>query len=198
MVSVPGVNRKTYAEHFGRGQRLPELACPDPSCHGCTLRGHGYYQRYVDTLYMELRRVRGSKCKITHIVQPEDMCAFRDLSFPVLEEALSTPGGPSVRAYACGQLGEVGRRRVRGWLRALSRGLTGAVGFFPAVVGGLWERVQAVFGEKPGALVRLRRWLVSAHRYFLGGLCGLFRFGRPRPDLHGASTQIGTAATDSG
>lgn len=198
MVSVLGVNRKTYAEHFGRGQQLPELACPDPSCHGCTLLGHGYYQRYVDGSYMELRRLRGSKCKITHIVQPEDMCAYRDLSFPVLEEALSTPGGPSARASACGQLGEAGRRRVRGWLRSLSCGLAGALGFLPAVAGELWERVQTVFGETPGALVRLRRWLVSVHRYFLGGVRGLFRFGRPRLDLHAPSTQVGTAAAAAG
>lgn len=189
MVSVPGVNRKTYAEHFGQGQPLPVLTCPNPSCFGCTLRGHGFYRRYVDGSHIELRRVRGSKCKTTHIVLPEDMCAYRDLSFPVLERILSIPGGSYVRARIIGQIDENGPRRIRRLLRSLRSGLTGAVlGFLPAATGNLLERLQAVVGKAPGVLVRLRRWLRSQHHYFLGGVRGLFRHGRPKKILHGGST----------
>ena len=189
MLSVPGVDRKTYAEYFGAEMPLPTLACPDPSCQGCPLSGHGFYRRYVDGSYMVLRRVRCPRCKVTHIVLPEDVCAYRDLSFPVLEKVLSIPGGIRVRARAIGQSGEAGQQRVRSWLRWLRRGLSGAVlGFLPAAAGDVWERVQAVFGKAPGALVRLRRWLASRHHYFLGGVRGLFRYGRPRFDFHGGST----------
>ena len=95
MVSVAGVNRKTYQERFGRGQPLEALACPDPSCLGGSLGGHGFQRRYVDGSYMELRRVRCRRCRVTHVVLPEDLCAYRDVSFQTLEKILSTPGGPT-------------------------------------------------------------------------------------------------------
>ena len=50
--------------------------------------------------------------------------------------------------------------------------------------------VRAVVGAGPGAFVRLRTWLWSRYRVYLGGPCGLYRLGRPggRP---GAATHTG-------
>lgn len=48
MFSVPGVDRKNYAEYFGPELPLPKLVCPAPSCQGCALSGHGFYRQYVD------------------------------------------------------------------------------------------------------------------------------------------------------
>lgn len=167
---------------------MPRLCCPDPACEGALLRGHGGYQRYVDGVRMWVRRGRCARCRVTHAIVPEDLCAYRDLSLATLETALKTPGGPTARARAAGQPGAVGVRRVRRWLRAAEAMATALQGLLPAAAGAWWERAQRVFGAAPGWLVRLRRWLVSRWGYFFGGLGALLRHGRPSRLVRGAST----------
>lgn len=188
MLSLPGVDRKTYPERFGRGLPLPQVGCPDPACSG-QLRGHGWYRRFVDGILAAIRRLRCNRCGVTHAVLPEDICAYRDATLPALEAAMEAGVGPSAGAKAAGQRGAAGVRRVRRWMRSLEgRRVAQVVALLPAVAGSFLERVRAMVGPAPGALIRLRHWLWSTYTYFLGGLTGLFRHGRPSLAIRGAST----------
>ncbi len=191
MLCLPGVDYKSYRSRFGRGQSLPDLRCPDPACEK-RLRGHGWYRRYIDGEYAEIRRVRCERCGVTHALLPEEVCAYRDLTLRTLEIILETEGGPSVRAAASAQRRSAGVRRVRRWLREIEGSLAGRLqALLPAVSGSWWQRVKRILGAAPGALVRLRHWLWSTRRYFFAGLLGLFRHGRPPSAIRGGSTEVG-------
>lgn len=179
MVSVRGLDRKNYSRRLGEGW-LPELSCPNPECQDEPLRGHGWYQRYLDQILTAIRRLRCARCRVSHALLPEDVVAYRDLTLPVLEAALEVDGGPSVGARAASQAGICGVRRVRRWRRELaSRWVQQLVALLPASGGEVWKRVVAAMGPPPGALVRLRHWLWSTYRVFFSGLTGLYRHGRP-------------------
>src|SRR5215212_2597274 len=117
MLSVAGLGCKQYREQMDSGV-VPKLSCPDPQCRGADLRGHGWYKRYLGGERQALRRVRCSRCKVSHAVLPEDVCAYRDLRLESVEAAL-VAGTPSAGAEASGQDGRSGVRRVRGWLRSV-------------------------------------------------------------------------------
>lgn len=192
MVCVAGLDSKSYVERLVRGGAVPEVACPEPRCAGSLLRGHGWYERYLDHVLFAIRRLRCGRCGVTHALLPEDVCAYRDLRLGVVEQALEAGGGPVSGARAAGQAGTAGRRRVRGWQRCLQRPWARAVAALLApCAGDWWQRVQATVGAAPGALVRLRRWLGAVYGLFLGGLSGLWRRGRPAAVLRGGSTQVG-------
>ena len=93
----------------------------------------------------------------------------------------------------------VRERRVRRWLRAQkSPWAVQLMGLLPAVVAGdVWERIKIFVNPPPGSLVRLRHWLWSTYRYFLSGLTGLFRQGRPGFRGRGDSTDVGICAESS-
>jgi hypothetical protein len=126
-----------------------------------------------------LRRVLCPRCKVSHAVLPEDVCAYRDLTLGCVEAGLAA-GRPSVGAEVSGQDGSQGVRRVRGWLRSAGESFAAKLqGLLGAVAGPWWRAAQAVVGKAPGWLTRLRHFLWSGFRYFLGGVSGLFRHGRP-------------------
>lgn len=175
MLSVEGLDCKVYWETVG----FPEVSCPSRGCEGVVLRGHGVYRRYVGGEYLWIRRLRCPRCRVSHALLPEDLCAYRDARFGEVEAALAA-GSPSPGAEAAGQTGSGGVRRVRRWLRAAGGRLGEAIkALLPAVAGPWWHRAQAVMGETAGWLCRLRRWLWSSASCFLGGLSGLYRQGRP-------------------
>lgn len=178
MLSVAGLGCKQYREQMDSGA-IPELSCPDPECRGARLRGHGQYKRYLGGELQAIRRVRCPRCKVSHAVLPEDVCAYRDLPLASVEAALAA-GAPSAGAEASGQEGDSGVRRVRGWLRSAEEPFAARLQVLLGPVPGPWWRgVQEVVGEAAGWLTRLRHWLWSSWRCFLGGLSGLFRHGRP-------------------
>ncbi len=178
MVSVAGIGCKQYREQMDGGA-VPELSCPDPECRGCQLRGHGWYKRYLGGELQALRRVRCSRCKVSHAVLPEDVCAYRDLTLGSVEAGLAA-GSPSSGAEASGQDGSAGVRRVRGWLRSAEEPFAVKLqGLLGPVSCPWWRGAQEVVGPGAGWLTRLRHWLWSSWRCFLGGLSGLFRHGRP-------------------
>lgn len=118
MLSLVGVGCKEYRERVGgRTVELPAVSCPDPQCQGTRLRGHGWYQRYIDGKQEPLRRVRCPRCRVSHALLPEDLCAYRDATLGAVELALAA-GGPSAGAHAAQQGGRQGVRRVRRWLRS--------------------------------------------------------------------------------
>ncbi|MFL5512141.1 MAG: hypothetical protein ACJ8CN_06845 [Gemmatimonadales bacterium] len=87
---------------------------------------------------------------------------------------------PGAGAAVSGQSGGAGVRRVRGWLRSAREPFaTKLQGLLGAVSGPWWRAAQAVVGQAPGWLTRLRRFLWSSFRYFFGGVSGLYRHGRP-------------------
>jgi hypothetical protein len=177
MVSVAGLGCKQYREQMDGGA-VPELSCPDPQCR-TPLRGHGWYQRYLGGERQWLRRVRCPRCKISHAVLPEDVCAYRDVTFEAVEAGLAAKG-PSAGAEVSDQVGSAGVRRVRGWLRSAQAPYAAKLqGLLGPVSGPWWRGAQSVVGEAAGWLTRLRHWLWSGFRYFLGGLSGLYRHGRP-------------------
>jgi len=178
MVSVAGLSCKQYREQMDGGA-VPELSCPDPQCQGAALRGHGWYRRYLLGERQSLRRVRCPRCRVSHAVLPEDVCAYRDLPFGAVEAGLAAQR-PSAGAEVSGQVGSVGVRRVRGWLRSAQEPFAAKLqGLLGPVSGPWWRGAQAVVGEAAGWLTRLRHFLWSGFRYFLGGLSGLYRHGRP-------------------
>src|SRR3954469_21654556 len=192
MVSVAGLSCKQYREQMDGGA-VPELSCPDPQCQGAALRGHGWYRRYLLGERQSLRRVRCPRCRVSHAVLPEDVCAYRDLPFGAVEAGLAAQR-PSAGAEVSGQVGSVGVRRVRGWLRSAQEPFAAKLqGLLGPVSGPWWRggpaggggggggrgRAQSVVGEAAGWLTRLRHFLWSGFRYFLGGLSGLYRHGRP-------------------
>lgn len=178
MVSVAGLGCKQYRERMDSGE-VPELICPDPSCQETALRGHGWYRRYLGGELQSLRRVRCPRCKVSHAVLPEDLCAYRDLTLGAVEVGL-TAGQPSAGAEESGQVGAQGVRRVRGWLRSAREPYAGKL---QALLGPVpcpwWRGAQEVVGKAAGWLTRLRHWLWSRWGCFLGGVSGLFRHGRP-------------------
>lgn len=186
MVSVAGLGCKQYREQMDSGV-LPELSCPDPQCRGARLRGHGWYKRYLGGERQALRRVRCPRCRVSHAVLPEDVCAYRDLTLGSVEAGLAA-GSPSAGAEVSGQDGSSGVRRVRGWLRSAQEPFAAKVqGLLGPVPGPWWKGAQEVVGKGAGWLTRLRHFLWSSWRCFLGGVSGLFRHGRPAARSPGAS-----------
>ena len=181
MLCLRGVDSKVYWTLLARGRPMPQIPCPDPSC-GDWLKARGWYWRYLDGKRVPLRRLRCSRCGVSHALLPEDVCAYNDLTLPVLEVAMGVEDGPSAAARATDQPGPSGRRRVRLWLRGSSwQGLS----FLLPGSGSAWERIVAIFGEAPGKLIRLRHWLSSKLGFFFGGPAGLFRHGRPSEFIRG-------------
>lgn len=197
MLCLRGLDYKSYSERLAVGQPLPELPCPDPECPVRILRGHGWYRRFLGSVLTAFRRLRCPGCGVTHALLPEDVCAYRDLTLGDLEAALAAGGGPSTAARAAHQPGSAGVRRARRWQRALQPPRTHRLlGFLPPGEGSFWERAQAAEGRAPGVLVRLRHWLWSTCGYFLGGVSGLYRHGRPQAVL-GTSTELGNCSSSS-
>jgi len=193
MLFIVGVDSKVYWGVLLRGAELPgELCCPAEGCSGEPLRGHGWHRRYLDSELVELRRTRCIRCGVTHVILPEDVCAWRDLSLHTVELAAAAGGGPTAGARAARQEDDEGVRRVRRWYRRFEGGwVSKLLALLPAGPGTWWQRVVATAGEPPGALVRLRRWLWSVHRVLLTGVSGLLRHGRPWHLVRGCSTDIG-------
>jgi hypothetical protein len=178
MLSVKGLGCKQYRERMDGGV-VPELSCPDPDCQGTRLRGHGWYSRYLSGVRQALRRLRCPRCRVSHAVLPEDVCAYRDLTFGAVEAGLAA-GRPSAGAEVSEQGGSPGVRRVRGWLRSAQEPFAAKVqALLAAVPGPWWRGAQEVVGKAAGWLTRLRHFLWSSFRCFLGGVSGLFRHGRP-------------------
>jgi Domain of unknown function (DUF6431) len=178
MLSLVGLVCKQYWERLGGGV-VPEVFCPDPQCQGARLRGHGWYSRYIGEVRQLVRRVRCPRCRVSHALLPEDLCAYRDASLGAVEAALCA-GRPSAAARVAEQAGRRGVRRVRGWLRSEGAPWTEKLkALLPAAGGTWWRRVQEMVGEAAGWLLRLRRWLWSSWSRFLGGVSGLYRQGRP-------------------
>ena len=177
MISVAGLGFKQYREQMDGGV-IPELSCPEPGCRA-QLGGHGWYKRYLGGQPQSVRRVRCPRCRVSHAVLPEDVCAYRDLTFGAVEAALAAQR-PSAGAEASGQTGRPGVRRVRGWLRSAQQPYAAKLqGLLGPVSRPWWRGAQEVVGPAPGWLTRLRHFLWSSCRYFLGGVSGLFRHGRP-------------------
>lgn len=171
MVLLSSLDSKSYWEKLSAG--LPEVRCPDSSCAGCLLHGHGWYRRYLGGRRVAFRRTRCPSCGVTHALLPEDVCAYQDLTLSALERVMDA-ASPTPAARAVGPVSVAAVRRARRWLRRcvwLEPLLKG-----PAV---FLERLAEVLGETPGKLLRLRRWLWSESSLLLGGLVGLFLHGRP-------------------
>jgi hypothetical protein len=180
MLSLAGVGCKHYEELVGRGTPIPEVSCPDPECQASRLQARGWYWRYLGGVRTEMRRLRCPRCGVSHALLPEDLCAYRDATLGAVESALEV-GVPSGGAQAAGQDGSAGVRRVRRWLRSDGSPLaTGVQAVLAPAEGPWWRRAQQVFGAGAGWLTRLRHWLWSRWRCFLGGVSGLYRHGRPR------------------
>lgn len=183
MVCVRGLDGKTYKKQVDRGKPIPVVACPSPSCHGCCLRGHGWHKRYLGGQRAELRRLRCPRCKVSHVLLPEDVCAYRDLTLSTLEAAMeATSVSGAVRA--AGQVSVAAVRQARRWRRGST---WQRLGFLLPATGTVWQRIEAIVGKVAGKLLRLRHWLWSHLGYLLGGPTGLFRGGRPRKRLDGDS-----------
>lgn len=185
MVCLPGLASKIYWQLLFPGAPFPEVACPNPSCLGCLLRPHGWYRRYLNGEMVSIRRGLCKRCRVSHALLPEDVCAYQDLTLPALERAMETEGGPGANARAAGYSDGAAVRRARRWLRGrLWRQLETVL---PAA-GNAWDKVVALVGKAPGKLVRLRHWMAKKLGYLLGGPCGLFRHGRPGPGPRRGST----------
>ncbi len=193
MLTLPGVTGENYYAVLGNGRPVPEIPCTVPSCD-LLMTGHGWYKRYLDGVKVRFRRVICKPCGVTHSILPEDVCAYRDLRLSDLEAALRAEGGPTAKAKASEQEGEDAVRRVRRWVRRWGEGwLEPLQWLLPGSEGSGWERIKAVYGDAPGALIRLRRWLWSRCRYFFSGLTGLYRHGRPRFVVLGFATEVGSS-----
>ena len=179
MLCLPDVDYKRY---LSLDSPLPEVWCP--SCETCLLRGHGWYRRYLGGELVSIRRTRCPRCRVTHALLPEDVCAYQDLTFSSLECAIDAGGGPTAAARAVGERGEAAVRRTRRWLGPVWKQIKPLL---PAP-GEIWDRIEAVVGPGPGKLIRLRRWLWSKLVLFLGGPVGLFRHGRPARATRRGST----------
>lgn len=177
MLSLEGVGCKEYRELVGGV--VPEVGCPDPECQGTRLRGHGWYWRYLGGKQEPLRRMRCPRCRVSHALLPEDLCAYRDATLGAVESAL-VASGPSAGAQAAGEGGSQGVRRVRRWRRsAEGRFAASLQALLAPAAGPWWLRAQQVVGEAAGWLTRLRHFVWSRWRCFVGGVSGLYRHGRP-------------------
>jgi hypothetical protein len=58
MVCLSGLDSKSYARRILVGGELPEIPCPHPDCAGKLLRGHGFYERYLNGVQTRLRLSR--------------------------------------------------------------------------------------------------------------------------------------------
>jgi len=172
MVFLSSLNHKNYWEELAAG--IPEIRCPDPACSGF-LRGHGRHRRYLGGQRVKLRRLRCPNCGVTHVLLPEDVCAYQDLTLPALESALEA-GLPTAGARAVGEVSVAAVCRSRRWFR---RSVWEVLASLLGGRGPLGCRLVALVGEAPGKLIRVRRWLWSQSNLLLGGPCGLFLDGRP-------------------
>jgi hypothetical protein len=191
MLSVTGVGRKEYAEKLGRAGEVPSVPCPDAACDGQKQGGHGFYRRYVDGKLFDVRRLICGLCGVSNAVLPDDLCAYRDVSLLAVEAAADAWPGPAAAARAAGVTGTEAKRRVRRLvLTAGSLWVSQILALLAAGPERWMDVVRAVVGAGGGGLVRLRSWMWSRYRVYLGGPCGLFRLGRPcgRP---GAATHTG-------
>lgn len=190
MLSVTGVGRKEYAEKLGRAGAVPSVPCPDAACEGEEQGGHGFYRRYVDGLLFDVRRLICRLCGVSNAVLPEDVCAYRDVSLLAVEAAADAWPGPAAAARAAGMAGTEAKRRARRFKLTAGLWISRILAVLAAGPARWMDVVRAVVGAGPGALVRLRSWIWSRYRVYLGGPCGLFRLGRPhaRP---GAGTHTG-------
>src|SRR3954471_16777569 len=190
MVSVAGLSCKQYREQMDGGA-VPELSCPDPQCQGAALRGHGWYRRYLLGERQSLRRVRCPRCRVSHAVLPEDVCAYRDLPFGAVEAGLAAQR-PSAGAEVSGQVGSVGVRRVRGWLRSAQEAFAAKLQGLLGPGSGPWGRggqggggggggwvARGVGGRGAGWAAALGPFSRAGFWFLPGGLSGLYRHGRP-------------------
>lgn len=183
MVLGLGLDSKIYWQRLAE-EPLPEIPCPDPGCLGHPLRGHGWYRRFLDGTKVAFRRLRCPRCRRSHALLPEDVCAYQDLKLDALETTLDAPG-PAAAAQASGETGTAAVRRARRRRNALLWAQLLAI--LPAA-GSLAEKIVALVGSAAGRLVRLRRWLGSKTPFLLAGPAGLFRHGRPRGSPRRGST----------
>jgi hypothetical protein len=197
MLFLVGVDRKRYGEVFRPREGIPQIPCPLEGCRSGWLNPHGWHRRYVDGSLTRLRRVRCAPCGVTHVILPEDMCAYRDTDLFALEAVLEAGGGPSQGAGAAQQEGERGVRRVRRWQRAFAQPWIWQLMALLAPAPGPWfRRVQAMVGSARGYLLRLRHWLWRTASCLFSGLTGLWRHGRrcSVPEL--SSTHIGSCPAE--
>ncbi len=196
MLSLAGVGCKEYWERVGsRTAALPAVSCPDPQCQGTPLRGHGWYQRYIDGKQEPLRRLRCPRCRVSHALLPEDLCTYRDATLGAVELALAA-SGPSAGAQAAQQGGRQGVRRVRRWRRSAEGHFAASLqALLAPAAGPWWCRAQQVVGEAAGWLTRLRHFVWSGWRCLVGGVSGLYRHGRPRVATAGRSPHLGNCPT---
>ncbi len=171
MVILEGLDCKSYWQRLGTGI-LPAIPCPNPSCQGCLLGPHGWYQRFLDDELVDFRRTLCPTCGVTHALLPEDVCAYQDLTLPAVERALDA-GRPTPAARAVGEATVAAVRRARRWLRS---SLWAMLRTAPRH---LVNRIVVLAAEAPGRLLRARRRLWSELGVLLGGPCGLFVYGRP-------------------
>lgn len=164
---------------------LSDLRCPEPDCRS-TLWRHGGHRRYLAGVLHWIPRVRCPRCRVTHGVLPEDVCAYRDLTLGALEAAMEA-GSPSKVASVLDMPTAEGVRAARRMLRQLGRQWPAILGFLPALPEPGLAGLRRVFDSQPGVLLRLRQWLMSKLGLWFSGLCGLWRRGRP-PHLPGRST----------
>ena len=181
MVFLHDLDCKSYWDKLGTGL-LPAVPCPDPSCQDCLLRPHGWYRRYLYEERVAFRRTRCPCCGVTHALLPEDVCAYQDLTLPVLERALDS-GSPTPAARSVGEATVAAVCRARRWLH-------GSTWATLEAVGGLVSWV----GEASGKLIRARRWLWSKLGVLLGGPSGLFLHGRPCLELIHIDWQLPTGS----
>jgi len=193
MIAATGIRTNDYWEVHRRAEQWPELDCPEPGC-AARLRPHGSYRRNVYEDLREIRRVRCPRCGMTHAVLPEDLCAYQRGTLDELERVMAAPG-PTAGARELDAPGpEAVRRarRMRGGVRRLWGQAVSAL--LPATPGSVLDRVRAVVGSAPGALVRLRRWLMARFAVFFGGPCGLYRRGRPCLLIRQVATDLGSGS----
>lgn len=184
MLFLAGLDGKSYWTRLS--QSLPGVACPDPDCRGVPLRAHGWYPRYLGGERVALRRLRCPRCGVTHALLPADVCAYQDLTLPVVEQAVvETRAGPTTAARAVGMATAAAVRRMRRWLA--SPVWEQLRQLLPAA-GELGQRIVAVLGGEADKLLRLRDWLWSRRGLLLAGPAGLFRQGRPAARLRPGST----------
>ncbi len=194
MVLALGVCCNEYASVFGQGCALPALSCP--TCAGL-LRGHGWHWRLVDGLLTALRRVRCFWCRTSHVVLPEDLCAYRDAKLPAVEAALAVgPRHPTAAARAAKVRWDRDEtaeaiRKVRRWFLGFDALFDQQLlALLPAAEGTWLERARQVVGAAPGTLVRLRTWLWEKHGVLFLGPTGLRRSGRARDGFRRASPDL--------
>jgi hypothetical protein len=184
MLFLAGLDGKSYWTRLSQG--IPGVSCPDAECRGVQLRAHGWYPRYLGGQRVAFRRLRCPRCGVTHALLPADVCAYQDLTLPVVERAVvETRAGPTAAARAVGMDAAAAVRRVRRWLA--SPVWEQLRQLLPAA-GELGQRIVAVLGAGAEKLLRLRAWLWSQRGLLLGGPTGLFRRGRPAERLRPRST----------